>query len=77
MDKKLVLEVFAKSLFRLTPDHLHSICMEKYARTSVYAYLLRLKRQKLLYRDDLGKRIAYRITKQGMERLEYFKRRGK
>jgi DNA-binding PadR family transcriptional regulator len=77
MDKKLVLETFARSLFRLTPDQLRTICMEKYARTSVYAYLLRLKQQQLLYRDDLGKRIAYRITERGKQRLEYFRRKSK
>jgi DNA-binding PadR family transcriptional regulator len=73
MDKKLVLEIFAKRSLPLTPDDLRKICLENYARTSVYTYLLRLKQQELVERSDLGRRIAYRITARGMERLQYLK----
>jgi len=73
MNKKLVLEQFANRIFPLRPDDLREICLSNYARTSVYAYLLRLKRQKLLERTLLGDRIAYRITERGRRRLEYFR----
>jgi DNA-binding PadR family transcriptional regulator len=75
MDKKLVLETFASRSFPLTPDDLRSICLEQYARTSVYVYLLRLKQQKLVERTFVGGRIAYRLTGRGIERLEYFRRK--
>jgi len=77
MNKKFVLETFANRSFPLRPDDLREICLSHYARTSVYAYLLRLAKQKLLERMLVGKRIAYRITKRGMERLEYLKRKTK
>jgi Fe2+ or Zn2+ uptake regulation protein len=77
MDKKLVLETFAEQSFPLKPDDLHEICLSSYARTSVYAYLLRLNRQKLLERTNLGNRIAYRITERGIQRLEYLGRKRK
>jgi hypothetical protein len=73
MDKKLVLEIFANRRLPLTPDDLRKICLENYARASVYTYLLRLERQELVERSDLGHRIAYRITTRRMERLQYLK----
>lgn len=75
MDKKLVLEQFANRIFPLRPDDLRELCLSNYARTSVYAYLLRLKRQQLLERTFLGGRIAYRITDRGRQRLKYFGRK--
>jgi hypothetical protein len=77
MDKKLVLQTFFGRNFPLKPDEVWNLCMGKYARTSVYAYLLRLKRQKLVERTNVGNRIAYRITIRGMKRLEYFRRKQK
>jgi hypothetical protein len=77
MDKKLVLGTIADRAFPLTPDQLRSLCLENYARTYVYAYLLRLKKQKLVERTFLGRRIAYRITVRGLERLEYLRRKNK
>ena len=74
MNKKMVLETFANRSFPLRPDDLREICPSHYARTSVYAYLLRLKKQKLLERTIIGQRIAYRITERGKQRIEYFRR---
>ena len=75
MNKKLVLQTFFDRNYPLRPDDVRNLCMEEYARTSVYAYLLRLKRQKLLEQTNVGTRIAYRITIRGKERLEYFRRK--
>ena len=75
MDKKLVLEIVEATFYPLAPDDLRRQLPGKYARTSVYAYLLRLQRQKLVERTFRGKRIAYRITYRGKQRLEYFKGR--
>ena len=77
MDKKLVLETLAERIFPLTPDNLRRICLTNYARTTVYAYLLRLRRQKLVERAFLNGRIGYRITERGRKRLEYFRRKNK
>jgi hypothetical protein len=75
MDKKLVLKALADRNFALTPDSLRNICLQRYARTSVYSYLLRLHQQKLVEQTFVGGRIAYRITVRGIERLEYLRRR--
>jgi hypothetical protein len=75
MDKKLILEAFVRHGSPLKPDDLRAKCLHEYARTSVYAYLLRLRRQKLVERTYLGQRLAYRITSRGIARLEYFRRK--
>jgi DNA-binding PadR family transcriptional regulator len=75
MNKLMVLETFRNRWSPLTPDRLREICMKKYARTSVYAYLLRLKGQKLLESVRLGKRIAYQITNRGVKRIDYLRRK--
>ena len=77
MDKKLVLETLADRDSALTPDNLRNICLQSYARTSVYAYLLRLQLQNLVERTFVGSRIAYRITERGKAKLEYLRRKCK
>jgi len=77
MDKRLVLETLAERTFPLTPDNLRRICLADYARTTVYAYLLRLRGQNLVERAFLNGRIAYWITERGRKRLEYFRRKNK
>jgi DNA-binding PadR family transcriptional regulator len=77
MDKRVVLETFVKSGFPLTPDDFRHRCLLEKARSSIYAYLLRLSHQKLLEQVRVRKRIAYRITQRGIERLEYFRRKEK
>ena len=75
MKKKDVLHVLANSWFALTPDKVRDILGSSQARCSTYTCLLLLEKQKLVVRTKNGARLAYRISKMGMQRLEYWKQK--
>jgi DNA-binding PadR family transcriptional regulator len=77
MTKPEVLEIFYSAGSFLTPDTVGQRLREYRRRTSVYSYLLRLSRQGLLERVQVGTRLAYRLTPRGVERLRYFRERRK
>ena len=73
MTKLEVLEIFYYANRILTPDSIGRRIRRHRRRTSVYSYLLRLSRQGLLERTEIGTRIAYRLTRRGIDRLLYLK----
>lgn len=75
MNKRQVLEVFAKHESWLRPDDVWHLFKKRTARVSAYTFLLRISRQKLLIRSVINDRIAYSITPKGTERLAFLKER--
>ena len=75
MKKEEVLEIFAKANGFLKPDEVRARLRTSLDRRSVYSYLLRLARQGLLEqkRTVADRRIVYRLTRRGYERLQYFR----
>jgi hypothetical protein len=72
--KRQVLEIFYATQYLLTPDGVRARLRGYQRRCSVYSYLLRLSRQGLLLRTQIGSRIAYRITPRGVARLLYLRK---
>jgi len=77
MTKREVLEIFYSTPRTLTPDSVGMRLRRYRRRTSVYSYLLRLSRQGLLLQTHVGRRIAYRLTPRGIDRLLYLRQREK
>jgi len=77
MTKREVLELFAKRIGWVRPDDVWRSFNKNVARVSVYTFLLRIYRQKLLVRTSIHGRIAYSISGKGRDRLEFFKKRAK
>jgi DNA-binding PadR family transcriptional regulator len=77
MTKREVLEIFYSAQRMLTPDSVGRRLRRYRRRTSVYSYLLRLSRQGLLQQTYVGRRIAYRLTPRGIDRLLYLRQREK
>jgi Fe2+ or Zn2+ uptake regulation protein len=75
MTKVEVLEIFYDADRVLTPESVGRRIHRYRRRTSVYSYLLRLSRQGLLERTNIGTRVAYRLTDRGVNRLLYLRRR--
>jgi hypothetical protein len=77
MSKREILEMFARAGDFITPDHVWLQLKRTLDRRSVYSYLLRLKRQKLIESGPNSKRgfLAYKITERGRARLHYFRSR--
>lgn len=75
MTKREVLEIFYSTPRALTPDSVGTRLRRYRCRTSVYSYLLRLSRQGLLLQGRMGRRIAYRLTQRGVDRLLYLRER--
>jgi len=75
MTKTKVLEIFAASGRFMTPDEIRRCLQANAQRSSVYSYLIRLRRQGLLERAQGWGRVAYRITPRGAERLKFLKAR--
>ena len=71
MTKSKVLELFANRTNWIFPDDVWFYFNKSVARVSVYAFLLRIWRQKLLVRTLINKRIAYSISPKGRERLKF------
>jgi Fe2+ or Zn2+ uptake regulation protein len=73
MTKQEILEIFAKADRFIRPD---TVCRQLHGfrhRSSVYSYLFRLHKQGLLLRRTIYGRIAYQISRRGIERLQFFK----
>jgi DNA-binding PadR family transcriptional regulator len=75
MTKIKVLEFFVKCTNWAFPDDVWGFFDKRIARVSVYTFLLRLWRQKLLVRTSNDRRIAYSISKKGRDRLTFLKNR--
>jgi Fe2+ or Zn2+ uptake regulation protein len=75
MTKQEVLEIFHKSKGFIRPDMIRRQLRGFHHRSSVYSYLFRLHKQGLLHRELLYGRIAYRISKRGIERLLFFRQK--
>jgi DNA-binding PadR family transcriptional regulator len=73
MTKIEVLEIFYSADRILTPDSVGRRIRYFRKRSSVYSYLLRLSRQGLLERTYIGRRLAYRLTSRGIDRLHYLR----
>ena len=73
MTKREVLEILFQSARPVSPDELCRQLRGFHHRSSVYSYLFRLHRQGLLNRTRIGGRIVYKISRRGIERLEYFR----
>ena len=74
MTKREVLEILFQSARPVSPDELCRQLRGFHHRSSVYSYLFRLHQQGLLNRRRIGGRIVYKISRRGIERLEYFRR---
>lgn len=75
MTKQEVLEIFVKERHVMRPD---AVCRQLrgfHHRSSVYSYLFRLHKQGLLLRGVVHGRIAYQISRRGIERLQFFRSR--
>jgi len=72
MAKRRVLELFAANGRFVTPDEIRMGLQNKLQRSTVYSYLSRLCGQGLIERAQGWKRVAYRITPRGIERLKFF-----
>lgn len=73
MTKQEVLEICFNNAGSLTPD---AVCRQLrgfHHRSSVYSYLFRLHKQGLLLRQIVQGRIAYQISRRGIERLKFFR----
>ena len=77
MTKYEVLEIFSRSAGFLTPDTICGQLSAFHHRSSVYSYLFRLHKQGLLLRDRRSGRVAYAISKRGVERLNFYKSVGR
>jgi DNA-binding transcriptional regulator PaaX len=75
MTKQEVLEIFDNANRFIRPDAVFMQVHGFHHRSSVYSYLFRLHKQGLLHRQIIYGRIAYRITKRGMKRLQFFRNR--
>lgn len=75
MTKSKVLQFFADSTNWIFPDDVWAFFNKRTARVSVHTFLLRIWRQKLLVRTSINKRIAYRISPKGRDRLKFLKER--
>jgi hypothetical protein len=75
MSKIEVLEIFYSANRILTPDSVGRRIRRCRSRSSVYSYLLRLSNQGLLERASIGSRLAYRLTRRGLDRLFYLKQK--
>ena len=76
MTKIKVLTIFAATAQFMTPDDVRKSLREYRYRSSVYSYLSRLHRQGLLERDDeRWRRVAYRISSRGIQRLAFLRSR--
>jgi hypothetical protein len=75
MTKIEVLEIFYSANRILTPDSVGRRIRRYRCRSSVYSYLLRLSNQGLLERAGIGSRLAYRLTRRGLDRLFYLKQK--
>ena len=76
MTKQEVLAIFSQASGYLKPDQVRARLTPQPDRRSVYSYLIRLYRQGLLERDPNSRRrglLAYRITRRGQDRLQYFR----
>ena len=74
MTKREVLEILFQSARPVSPDELCRQLRGFHQRSSVYSYLFRLHQQGLLHRMRIRGRIVYKISRRGIERLEYFRR---
>lgn len=74
MTKSEVLTIFAKDGGFLRPDDVLERLSTSLDRRSLYSYLLRLNRQGLLEQKqtNFNRRVVYRLTERGRERLRYF-----
>jgi hypothetical protein len=77
MNKKQVLELLVKSFNPETPDAIRERLRITQPRTSVYSYLLRMFRQKLLNRRRDRNGISYSVSDRGIARLKYLQKREK
>jgi len=75
MTKREVLEIFVRRIGWVRPDDIWRSFNKNIARVSVYTFLLRIYRQKLLERNSVHGRIAYSLSRKGRERLEFFRKR--
>jgi len=72
MSKQEVLQIFFENARPLTPDEVCRQLRGFHFRSSVYSYLFRLHKQGLLLRQTLYGRVAYQISRRGIERLLFF-----
>jgi len=75
MTKLSVLLIFAEANSFLSPDQVCRKLPSGPDRRSMYSYLARLRRQGLLERGPnprRGRRLSYRLTERGAERIAYF-----
>jgi Fe2+ or Zn2+ uptake regulation protein len=77
MNKIEVLELLVKSAVPQSPDDIRKNLKTDQPRTSVYSYLLRMFRQKLLDRTDDENGISYSISDRGVSRLKYLQNKEK
>jgi hypothetical protein len=71
MTKTEVLTVFARTREFLSPRDVCNGLRGYHQHSSVCSYLLRLQRQGLVERQEVSRRVFYRISKRGIERLAF------
>ncbi len=69
MTKREVLGIVFQNGRFVTPDVICRQLREFHHRSSIYSYLFRLHKQGLLLRSRVSGRVAYRISRRGIERL--------
>jgi len=75
MTKLEVLSLFANAGGFLTPDEVRLRLQSRLDRRSLYTYLARLAKQRLLERHPHARRgqLAYRLTPRGRARIAYLR----
>ena len=71
MSKREVLEIMSGAQRPMFPDEVCRRLTRSAYRSSVYSYLFRLHKQRLLFRRRITDRIAYQISPRGVERLRF------
>jgi hypothetical protein len=71
MTKREVLEIIFHSAGFVTPDTICRQLSEFHHRSSVYSSMFCLHKQGLLLRGEISRRVAYRISPRGIERLRF------